>query len=229
MLSLCICLTSQTSTCLSVLVFTRRFIADDAALRCRDVSVESNDGKVAKQEVHSSVAASSANKDDMKTPVPTTRANTSGSKKKCEVKDVFTAVQSKGRRSQETESFERLLSANNDVTGNCDKLTRRNSNTPAASKPKKRRISSDRHSGNCKNNRLIDAEDIINKHKTVSKDNDLTQNESSVSVECHKTGSNDLTQDASSLSAPLVDQCSEFVMEVRTVLGLKWKMYPWKT
>ena len=167
----------------------------------------SNDGKVTKQEVPSSVAASSVNTDDMKTPVPTTRTNRSGNKEKCEVEDVFTAVQRKGRRTQETEPSERLLSANNDVTGNCDKRTKRNGNPPAASKPKKRRFSSGRHSGNCQNNRLVDAEDIINKHKTGSKNNGLTQNASSVSAGRYKTGSNDLTQDACSVSARLADQC----------------------
>ena len=96
----------------------------------------SNDGK----EVPSSVAASSVNTDDMKSPVPTTRANRSANKEKCEVEDVFTAVQRKGRRPQETEPSERLLSANNDVTGNCDRRTKRNGNPPAPSKPKKRRI-----------------------------------------------------------------------------------------
>ena len=168
----------------------------------------SNDGK----EVPSSVAASSVNTDDMKSPVPTTRANRSANKEKCEVEDVFTALQRKGRRPQETEPSERLLSANNDVTGNCDKRTKRNGNPPAASKPKKRRFSSGRHSGNCQNNRLVDAEDIINKHKTGSKNNDLTQNASSVSAGRYKTGSNDPTQDACSVSARLADQCDEVAM-----------------
>ena len=168
----------------------------------------SNDGK----EVPSSVAASSVNTDDVKTPLPTTRVNRSGNKEKCEVEDVFTAVQRKGRRTQETEPSERLLSANNYVTGNCDKRTKRNCNPPAASKPKKRRFSSGRHSGNCQNNRLVDAEDIINKHKTGSKNSDIAQNASSVSEIRDKTGSNDPTQDACSVSSRLADQCDEVVM-----------------
>ena len=168
----------------------------------------SNDGIVTKQ-VPSSVAASSVNTDDMKTPVPAARANRSGNKEKCEVEDVFTAMQRKGRRTQETEPSERLLPSNNDVTGNCDKRTKRNCNPPAASKAKKRRFSSGRHSGNCQNNRLVDAEDIINKHKTGSKDSDQTQNESSISAGRDNTGSNDLTKDACSVSARLADQCDE--------------------
>ena len=141
-----------------------------------------------------SVTALSVNGDDSNASIPTTKVNRSGNNQKCSAEGVATAVQKKGTRTPEMESFERFLPANNDVTQNCNKRTKKNGNPPAALKPKKRRFSSGRHFGNCHSGKLVDAEDIINNHKVGSKDNDP-----------------DPAQDTGSVSASLANLSDEIV------------------